>query len=56
MSHDIRTPMNAITGITSLLEHDAGNEEKVREYAKKIDADYYAKDAKSSVEIAKLTF
>jgi len=37
MSHDIRTPMNAITGITSLLEHDAGNEEKVREYAKKID-------------------
>ena len=25
MSHDIRTPMNAITGITSLLEHDAGN-------------------------------
>ena len=37
MSHDIRTPMNALTGITSLLEHDAGNEEKVREYAKKID-------------------
>ena len=37
MSHDIRTPMNAITGITSLLEHDAGNEEKVREYARKID-------------------
>ena len=37
MSHDIRTPMNAITSITSLLEHDAGNEEKVREYAKKID-------------------
>ena len=37
MSHDIRTPMNAITGITSLLEHDAENEEKVREYAKKID-------------------
>ena len=37
MSHDIRTPMNAITGITSLLEYDAGNEEKVREYAKKID-------------------
>lgn len=26
------------------------------DYAKKIDADYYAKDAKSSVEIAKLTF
>ena len=37
MSHDIRTPMNAIIGIISLLEHDAGDEEKVREYAKKID-------------------
>ena len=43
---------------------DAGIDAKVivggavltEEYAKKIDADYYAKDAKSSVEIAKLTF
>ena len=25
MSHDIRTPMNAIIGITSLIRHDAGN-------------------------------
>ena len=25
MTHEVRTPMNAITGITSLLEHDAGN-------------------------------
>ena len=24
MSHDIRTPMNAIIGITSLIRHDAG--------------------------------
>ena len=43
---------------------DAGIDAKVivvgavltEEYAKKINADYYAKDAKSSVEIAKLTF
>ena len=25
MSHDIRTPMNAIIGITSLIRHDAGS-------------------------------
>ena len=37
MSHDIRTPMNAIVGMTALIEHDADNEEKVREYARKID-------------------
>ena len=37
MSHDIRTPMNAIIGITSLIRHDAGNKAKVIEYAEKID-------------------
>ena len=37
MSHDIRTPMNAIIGITSLIRHDAGNKAKVIEYANKID-------------------
>ena len=37
MSHDIRTPMNAIIGITSLIRHDAGNKAKVIEYADKID-------------------
>lgn len=36
MSHDIRTPMNAVLGFTTLLERDAGNPEKVREYTKKI--------------------
>ena len=36
MSHDIRTPMNAIIGITALIDHDAGDEAKVREYVKKI--------------------
>ena len=38
MSHDIRTPMNAIIGITSLIRHDAGNKAKVIEYADKIDS------------------
>lgn len=37
MSHDIRTPMNAIIGMTSLIRHDAGNKTKVIEYADKID-------------------
>ena len=37
MSHDTRTPMNAIIGITSLIRHDAGNKAKVIEYAEKID-------------------
>lgn len=36
MSHDIRTPLNAIIGITALIEHDAGNKEKVLEYVRRI--------------------
>lgn len=36
MSHDIRTPMNAVIGFTTLLEKDAEKPEKVREYTKKI--------------------
>lgn len=36
MSHDIRTPMNAILGFTTLLAKDAESPEKVREYTKKI--------------------
>ena len=36
MSHDIRTPMNAVLGFTMLLERDAQNPDKVREYTKKI--------------------
>lgn len=38
MSHDIRTPMNAILGFTTLLAKDADNPVKVREYTKKITA------------------
>ena len=37
MSHDIRTPMNAVIGMTSLIRHDAGNKDKVIEYTDKID-------------------
>lgn len=37
MSHDIRTPMNAIMGMTHLIECEAESPEKVREYVKKID-------------------
>ena len=36
VSHDIRTPMNAVVGFATLLDRDADNPEKVREYARKI--------------------
>ncbi|MCI9552400.1 MAG: response regulator [Acutalibacter sp.] len=36
MSHDIRTPMNAVLGFATLLSTDAENPVKVREYTKKI--------------------
>ena len=38
ISHDIRTPMNAIVGLTVLLNHDAGDPERVKEYTRKITA------------------
>ena len=38
MSHDIRTPMNAIVGFATLLNKDADQPEKVREYTQKISA------------------
>ncbi|MCI8542759.1 MAG: response regulator [Lachnospiraceae bacterium] len=36
MSHDIRTPMNAVLGFALLLDRDAEDSDKVREYTKKI--------------------
>ncbi len=36
MSHDIRTPMNAILGFTDLALLDTGNQEKMEDYLKKI--------------------
>ena len=38
MSHDIRTPMNAITGYTALAQAEPDVPENVMEYLKKIDA------------------
>ena len=36
MSHDIRTPMNAIMGYTELMEKNVGNAEKEKDYLSKI--------------------
>lgn len=36
MSHDIRTPMNAIIGLSTLISQNAENPEKVREYVQKM--------------------
>ena len=37
MSHDIRTPMNAVIGFTSLAASHIDNKEKVKEYLRKIE-------------------
>ena len=36
MSHDIRTPMNAILGFSTLIDHEADNPAHVRDYNRKI--------------------
>lgn len=36
MSHDIRTPMNAIVGMTALASANISNQEKIQDYLKKI--------------------
>jgi len=38
VSHDIRTPMNAIIGFLSLMQDEADNPDLVREYIQRIDA------------------
>lgn len=38
MSHDIRTPMNAVIGFSTLLENSADKPDKVAEYSRKIKA------------------
>ena len=38
VSHDIRTPMNAIMGFVALLREEAGDPERVLEYTQKISA------------------
>ena len=44
MSHDIRTPMNAIIGMTSLIRYDAGDKGKVIEYADRGDRIIFTRD------------
>lgn len=36
LSHDMRTPLNAIIGLTELLEQDIENKEKIKDYVEKI--------------------
>ncbi len=36
MSHDIRTPMDAIVGITNLMEHEDGLSDKMQSYIQKV--------------------
>lgn len=38
MSHDMRTPLNAVIGLSSLLARDAGDPDRVRSYSRKIQA------------------
>lgn len=38
VSHDIRTPLNAIIGLVALLQQEADDPDVVREYAQRIDA------------------
>ena len=38
MSHDIRTPMNAIVGLATLMEHEQDDPQKLQEYIQKIQA------------------
>ena len=38
VSHDIRTPVNSIMGLVSLLRGDAGNRDRVLEYTRQIEA------------------
>jgi len=38
VSHDIRTPMNAITGFLALMREETDNPEMVKEYTQRIDA------------------
>ena len=38
MSHDMRTPLNAVIGFAGLLDRDAGDPDRVRSYSRKIKA------------------
>ena len=56
MSHDIRTPMNAIIGFTDLLGENLGNEKKARDYIGKIksSSDYLLSLINNVLEMARI--
>lgn len=56
MSHDIRTPMNAILGFAELMERDIDNPEKIKNYLKKIKAsgDYLLTLINNVLEVARI--
>lgn len=56
MSHDIRTPMNAIIGFTDLLGENLGDEKKARDYISKIksSSDYLLSLINNVLEMARI--
>ncbi len=56
MSHDIRTPMNAILGFTALMEKDIDDKEKLRDYLVKIKSsgDFLLSLINNVLEMAKI--
>ena len=56
MSHDIRTPMNAIMGFTDLALQNTGDPEKLTDYLKKIksSSDFMLKLLNSVLEMARI--
>ena len=56
MSHDIRTPMNAIIGFTDLLGDNLGDEKKARDYIGKIksSSDYLLSLINNVLEMARI--
>jgi len=56
MSHDIRTPMNAILGFTKLMMNDIENHEKMQDYIQKIDnsGEYLLSIINNVLELARI--
>lgn len=56
MSHDIRTPMNAILGFTKLMKKDIDDKEKIKDYIQKIDdsGEYLLSIINNVLELARI--
>lgn len=56
MSHDIRTPMNGIIGFLELMDKDADDPEKVREYSEKIkvSSEYLLNSVNNILDMSKI--